>query len=264
MQANYGLIGGLFGLLFGSAINAMVWRIKVGRSWAKGRSECPDCGHVLAPKDLVPVVSWVALKGKCRYCHKRIQDHPIVEVVTALLFAISAAVLAPTTAVDVAMLVFWLGILRLLIVLAVYDAKWMILPDKINYSFMGAALTYSAVMAIITQSPQVLCGALQAGALAGGMFWLIVNGTRGRAMGGGDIKLAAGMGLLLGVQATAVALLLAFNVAAIVGLIMIIIKRRARSTAIAFGPYLVGGTIVAFLWGRQIAQWYLELNGFFY
>ena len=83
-------------------------------------------------------------------------------------------------------------------------------------------------------------------------------------MGGGDIKLAAGMGLLLGVQATAVALLLAFNVAAIVGLIMIIIKRRARSTAIAFGPYLVGGTIVAFLWGRQIAQWYLELNGFFY
>jgi prepilin signal peptidase PulO-like enzyme (type II secretory pathway) len=69
------------------------------------------------------------------------------------------------------------------------------------------------------------------------------------------------MGLLLGLQGTAVAMLLAFNVAAIVGVIMIMVKRRARSTAIAFGPYLVGGTIIAFLWGRQLSGWYLQVNG---
>jgi leader peptidase (prepilin peptidase)/N-methyltransferase len=262
MNITYGLVGGLFGLLLGSAINAMVWRIKVGRSWTKGRSECPDCGHVLAAKDLVPVFSWLALKGKCRYCHKPIKDHPIVEIITAVLFSVSAAVLAPQAGFEGVMFIFLLVILVMLEVLAVYDAKWMNLPDKVNFAFMGGALVYSVVMAAWTRSPQVLYGALEAGVLAGGMFWLLVYGTRGRAMGGGDIKLAAGMGLLLGLQGTAVALLLAFNVAAIVGVIMIVVKRRARSTAIAFGPYLVGGTIIAFLWGRELSGWYLQLSGF--
>jgi leader peptidase (prepilin peptidase)/N-methyltransferase len=261
MRIEFALIGGLFGLLFGSAINAMVWRLYVGRSWAKGRSECPDCGHVLAAKDLVPIVSWMALRGKCRYCHKPIQDHPIVELVTAALFAVSAAVLLPLDALGWVRLVFWLIIVVLLVVLAVYDARWLILPDRIITPLIIVALLYSVTMAVLTRSPQVLLGAGEAAVLAGGMFWALVAGSKGRAMGGGDVKLAFAMGLILGLQGTAVALLVAFNVAALVGVVLMASKKRGRKDQIPFGPYLVGGTIVAFLFSRYLVTWYLQLNG---
>jgi prepilin signal peptidase PulO-like enzyme (type II secretory pathway) len=107
----------------------------------------------------------------------------------------------------------------------------------------------------------VVLGAAEAAVLAGGGFWLLVAATKGRAMGGGDIKLAFAMGLILGAQATAVGLLVAFNVAAIVGVALIVSKRKGRRDQIPFGPYLVGGTIVAYLYGREIVDWYLRFNG---
>ena len=91
MLISYAAVGVLFGLVFGSAINAMVWRLKVGKSWVHGRSVCSECVHQLAAKDLVPVFSWLFLGGKCRYCRKPIKDHPIVELVTALVFGLSGS-----------------------------------------------------------------------------------------------------------------------------------------------------------------------------
>lgn len=256
-----GVIGGLFGLMLGSAINAMVWRLHVGRSWVKGRSECSDCGHTLAPKDLVPVLSWLVLHGKCRYCRARIKDTPVAELVTAAAFAVSVAVLLPAAPLDFVKLGFWLLLLVLLLVLAVYDARWLILPDKIMGPLMAAALLYSVTMAWVTHSPQVLYGALEAAVVAGGALLLLVAVSKGRAMGGGDVKLAFAMGLMLGAQGMAVGLLVAFNTAALVGVVLIISKLKGRKDQIPFGPYLVGGTIVAFLFTRPVVDWYLRLNG---
>lgn len=263
MEISYALVGVLFGLVFGSAINAFVWRLKVGKSWAHGRSKCCDCGHTLYAKDLVPVVSWLMLGGKCRYCRKPIKDHPIVELVTAAVFGLSAYVLAPASAVEWVGLGFWLVMAVMLITLAAYDARWLILPDKVMVPLIAVALVYVAVMALLTGSQQVVWGALGAAGVAGGGFLALVAGTKGRAMGGGDIKLAFAMGLMLGVQGTAVALLVAFNVAAVVGLVMIATRKRKRRDQIPFGPYLVGGTIVAFLFGRELVAWYLRLNGLY-
>jgi len=253
----------LFGLIFGSAINAMVWRLKVGRSWVKGRSECCDCGHTLYAKDLVPVLSWLVLGGKCRYCRKPIKDHPIVELVTAGVFGLSAYVLAPVTLVAWVGFGFWLVIAVMLITLAAYDGRWLILPDKVMVPLIVVALCYVVTMAALTRSPQVALGAFEAAVAAGGAFFLLVAATKGRAMGGGDIKLAFAMGLILGVQGTAVAMLAAFNVAAVVGLVMIAVRKRKRRDQIPFGPYLVGGTIVSFLFGRTLVAWYLRLNGLY-
>ena len=261
MTVLYGVVGGLFGLMFGSAINSMVWRLYVGRSWVKGRSECPDCGHTLAAKDLMPVLSWMVLRGKCRYCQAPIKDNPVAELVTAVAFAISVVVMMPDSAAGFVKLGFWLVMLIMLLVLAIYDARWMILPDKIILPLAVVALAYSAAAAWMTRSPQVLVGSLEAAAIAGGSFWLLVLATRGRAMGAGDVKLVFAMGLILGVQGTAVALLLAFNTAALVGVVLIVSKRKGRKDQIPFGPYLVGGTIVAFLFSRAIVEWYLQLNG---
>ena len=258
---SFGVIGIIFGLIFGSAINAIVWRLHVGRSWAKGRSECPDCGHVLHSKDLIPVVSWALLGGKCRYCRKPIKDHPIVELLTAGVFGLSAYVLAPVTPLDSLRLVLWLVLAVMLIVLAVYDAKWMLLPDKIMYPLIVVGLLFTGIMAFASGNMHGLFSAVVAAGVAGGGFFAIVFLTKGRAMGGGDIKLAAAMGLILGAEGTAVAMLVAFNVAAVVGLVMIISRLKARSDQIPFGPYLVGGTIIAFLYGRDIVAWYLKING---
>jgi prepilin signal peptidase PulO-like enzyme (type II secretory pathway) len=255
------LIAAVFGLIFGSAINAVVWRLFVGRSWVHGRSECPDCGHKLAPKDLVPVISWLTLGGKCRYCRQPIKDHPWVELLTGILFALSFYSLQPVGSAGWIRFGFWLVLLLFMIVLAVYDARWLLLPDKVMLPLIGLAVLYQVVMAIASRSPHALINAVSAAILAGGIFYAIVLFSRGRAMGGGDIKLAFAMGLILGPRNTVVAMMVAFNVAAIVGICMIAMKRKGRRDQISFGPFLVLGTVVAFLYGHQIISWYLRLNG---
>jgi leader peptidase (prepilin peptidase)/N-methyltransferase len=257
-----GLAGALLGLIFGSAINAMVWRLHNGKSWAKGRSVCTECGHVLAARDLIPVLSWLELRGKCRYCHKPFQDSPWVELTAMLVFAVSLVVLGvPETAAEGVRLVFWLVIAVMLLVLAVYDARWMILPNKVMLPLLMVAGAYTISLALLAGDWRVLVGPLEAAVLAGGGFWLLVWGSRGRAMGGGDIKLAAAMGLILGVQATMVAMLVAFNLGALVGLWLIATRRKSRRDHIPFGPFLVAGTFVAFWWGRDLVEWYFRING---
>jgi len=137
------------------------------------------------------------------------------------------------------------------------------LPDKIMVPLIVVALCYTVTVAVLARNPQVALGGFEAAVAAGGGFFLLVAATKGRAMGGGDIKLAFAMGLILGVQGTAVAMLAAFNVAAVVGLVMIAVRKRKRRDQIPFGPYLVGGTIVAFLFGRSVVAWYLRLNGLY-
>jgi len=311
----------VLGLLIGSAINAIVWRLYVGRSWVRGRSMCPDCKHTLAAKDLVPVFSWLALRGKCRYCRTKIHwQYPLVETLTALIFAWSAFVLSPNNFEGGIRLVVWLLLLTMLIVLAVYDTRWMILPNKVLFPAIGVATALAVVTAyasgtsaFLTQLP-IAAGFLVLVGLVvillqkywpednewlflSGMFiltaaaaWLAdfvslpalsgpllaaVGGTavflaianvgsllsKQEAMGGGDIKLVFLMGLALGLKGLALALLIAFNSAALVGVALILLRRKGRRDYVPFGPFLIAATVFVFLYGREIIQWYLRLNG---
>lgn len=252
---------GFVGLAIGSAINAFVWRLYVGRKWSRGRSICPECKHVLAPKDLVPVVSWLWLRGRCRYCRAPIKDSPIVEAVTAALFALSAAVLAPVSVGGYVILGLWLALLILLVVLAVYDTRWLILPDKVMLPAIGLAAVIAGATAIRAHSLMSLRGPLLAAVLVGGLFYVIVALSRGRAMGGGDIKFVFMMGLVLGARGTLLGLLIAVDAAALVAIILILLKRRGRRDQIAFGPFLAAATVVVYLYGHSIISWYLNLNG---
>jgi leader peptidase (prepilin peptidase)/N-methyltransferase len=312
MASMLAVVAGIFGLIFGSAINAYVWRLHAGRSWTKGRSECSLCGHALAARDLVPVLSWVTLRGECRYCHKPIQDPPAVELVTAVVFAGSAYVLAPGNAAGYIQAGFWAVILVLLVVLAVYDVRWMMLPNVVMHPLIVVAGLATALGAVLNTGAAVwqalalaslglwfvvferlderynwpdmvtwaqaaflvlagtslyhyadrsIGGPALAAASAYGAFYLIDLVTRGKGMGGGDVRLAFAMGLLLGLKSTAVAMLIAFDVAAVVGLILILSRLRGRKDLIPFGPYLVGGTIVAYLFSKTIVLWYLHANG---
>jgi leader peptidase (prepilin peptidase)/N-methyltransferase len=228
----------LLGLLIGSAINAIVWRLYVGRSWVHGRSMCPECQHELAARDLVPVLSWLFLRGRCRYCRAKIHwQYPAVELATAALFGWSAAVLGAAGTTGAVLLGLWLLLLTMLIILAVYDLRWLILPDKVMLPAIGVAVV-------------LLVG-----------FYSIAAVTRGKAMGGGDIKLAFLMGLVLGLAGTLLALLFAFDAAALIAVVLIAAKLRSRRDLIPFGPFLVAGTVLAYLYGERIIAWYLQLNG---
>jgi prepilin signal peptidase PulO-like enzyme (type II secretory pathway) len=216
---------------------------------------------VLEPRDLVPVVSWLMLGGKCRYCGAPIKDHPLVELVTGVVFAASGYMLAISGHLNQVKWVFWAVMAVMLLVLAVYDRRWLILPDKVMLPLIVVAFGYDLAMSVMARSPQLLIGYILSAVLAGGVFYAIVFFSQGRAMGGGDVKLAFAMGLILGPAGTAVALLLAFNVAAVIGIGLIVMRRRKGKDQIPFGPFLVGGTVIAFLFGQQIVDWYLRLNG---
>lgn len=253
---------GILGLLFGSFANAVVWRIHEHKSIVNERSECPRCHHKLGVLDLVPVFSWLALGGRCRYCHKPISiQYPLVELLTAALFAVSYLRLTPIDWPSWLSLIVWLYVLTSLIILSVYDWRWMLLPDVVLLPALVTALTPVMVSFVTGQPMQVWLGPITAALGVGAVFYALASVAGGRLMGGGDIKLVALIGLLLGLRLTAVALFIGFDVAAIVSLVLLALKLKKRTDQIPFGPFLALGCVVAMLWGQPILNWYLTRLG---
>jgi prepilin signal peptidase PulO-like enzyme (type II secretory pathway) len=220
----------VLGLLIGSFCNALIWRIHEKKSIARGRSMCPDCKHELGPLDLVPVLSWLLLGAKCRYCHKPISaQYPAVELLVAALFAVIYHSLVPVTTLDWVHIVFWLVMAAGLVVLAVYDLRWMLLPDVVLLPMIVVAAMWCIIAAAATHSWSPIIGSGLAALAAGGSFYMLAAVSKGRWMGGGDIKLVFLMGLLLGPASTGVALVVGFYSAAIVSLALIGLHIKKRT-----------------------------------
>lgn len=266
---------GIFGLIIGSFLNAVVWRLheqkqgskskdqKSGRnlSIAYGRSMCPHCGYTLEPRDLVPVLSWLWLRGKCRKCHQPISvQYPLVELLTAILFGLSYLVLRPEDVLGWLSFGLWLAVLAMLIVLTIYDLRWMLLPDVVVLPAVITTALLVVVEAIWSHSFHVVLGPVIAALLASGGFYALAAVSKGKWMGGGDIKLAFLMGLLLGLQKLTLAMFIGFDTAALVGVTLIILRLRRRTDYIPFGPFLAGATVVAYLFGSQLISWYVSVG----
>lgn len=262
----------LLGLVTGSFINAVVWRLheqsrvksKATRdalSITKGRSMCPNCHHPLSAIDLVPVVSWVLLGRRCRYCHQPISwQYPVVELLTAGLFGVSYKLMRPTSLATDLSLGLWLVILSLLIILTVYDLRWMILPDAVILPTMVVAVLKLVVGALQAGSLAPLVSPVIAALVAGGAFYALAAVSNGKWMGGGDIKLAFVMGLILGLPKLGLAMLIGFNSAALIGVGLMIMGVKKRSDYIPFGPFLAGATVVAYLYGQSVIDWYVRVG----
>jgi len=228
----------ILGLAVGSFLNCVIYRLETGGSFLRGRSFCPHCKHLLGWPDLIPVLSFLILKGRCRYCHQKISpQYPLVELATGILFA------ATLYFTGVELLYFIIG--GFLVVIFVYDLKHFIIPDKVIYPAI-------AIAAICNFSawPSAL------GAAA--FFGAIVLISRGKWMGVGDIKLGFLMGLILGFPNILVALFLAFLIGAIIGVGVIISGKKTLKSEVPFGPFLVTGTIISLFWGQKIINWYLN------
>lgn len=251
----------IYGLIIGSFLNALIWRIKQRRSIVKGRSICPNCKHQLAILDLIPVISWLLLQGKCRYCQKTISyQYPIVESITAVLFALSFLIIRPNGLYGWIDFGIWLYILASLICLGVYDLKWMILPNIILVPAIIMSIFELIFQIVIQKAPfSVATGPIIAAVFIAIIFSALAMLAGGKLMGFGDVKLVFLMGLVLGIKKLLLALFLAFNLAAIIGLGLILIRQKTRKDHIPFGPFLTGATILAYLVGTPIISWYLRV-----
>jgi len=247
----------LFGLIVGSFLNCVIYRLEQKQSFLQGRSFCPYCKHTLSWQDLIPVFSFLFLRGKCRYCRKPISlQYPLVEIATGILFLL----IFNFQLCNLAGPSFGLIITCFLIIIFVYDLKHFIIPDKIIFPAIGIALIYNFYQLLTTHYPlSTVLNNLYAAFGASVFFLFIVLVSRGKWMGVGDIKLAFLMGLLLGFPNILAALFLGFLIGAIIGIGLILAKRKTMKSEVPFGPFLVIGTFIALFWGERIIQWYLNL-----
>lgn len=256
----------LIGLCFGSFIGAFHWRLHEEKNFTTERSICEHCKHILAWYDLVPLVSWLSLHGKCRYCKKPIGFMaPALEIGTALLFMLSY-ISWPYELTDVAgwtVFILWLVILVGLITLFVYDIRWYLLPDKIVFPLIGVAMVSWIISFIVYDIPLIdAFGALAFGVfIGGGLFFALFQVSDGRWIGGGDVKLGFLIGIILGPFDAFIALLIGFYSASLIVLPLLATKRITRKTKIPFGPFLIFGLVVAQLYGETIHKLYMMYFG---
>ncbi len=281
----------LLGLALGSFINAFVWRLhekaelrekslelrKTNKqadsdlrskiqdlSIVNGRSMCVNCHHVLAWYDLVPVFSWLSLGGKCRYCKKPISmQYPVVEVATSLLLALSYAAwpYALDSLAGYVLFGVWAIILVLLIALFLYDLKWMELPTELVYVTLVLSAVFVGISYVEFEKSGILLESVIGSAALGGLFWVLYQVSKGKWIGGGDVRLGFAMGLFLGWQKALLGLSLAAYIGTVIIVIALIIGKYHKRMKLPFGPLLIAGWYISFLWGQGVIDWYLRLIG---
>jgi leader peptidase (prepilin peptidase)/N-methyltransferase len=269
----------VFGIILGSFVNALVWRLheqeslegKKGATAAKrrqalsisrGRSMCTDCGHELAAKDLVPVLSWLSLKGRCRYCHKPISwQYPAVELLTGALFAVSyLAWPFEMHGVGLFRFVVWLVVLVFFVALAVYDIRWYLLPDRLVLPLTIIVALQVVVTAIWLRSFAALWQPALAAFIICGLFWGLYQYSKGNWIGYGDVKLAVALGLLVSTPTKAFLLIFVASLLGTIASIPQLIKgKEGFKRQIPFGPYLIAATIIVVLYGSVLIDRYQNL-----
>jgi leader peptidase (prepilin peptidase)/N-methyltransferase len=243
------IVAALGGLLVGSFLNVVAYRLPRGESLVRPRSRCPHCATQLRGVDNVPLLSWLALRGRCHHCGAPISPrYPAVELATGALYA---AVVASQD--DAVRIVLGLLLVTALVPITLIDLDERIIPNRIT----GPA-ALAAVVAIAALDTDFLPEALIAGVAAGGFFFVAVV-LYPRGMGMGDVKLAAVLGLYLG-RAVAPAILIALVGGVVVGAAVIARKgiKEGRKTAVPFGPFLALGGVIAFFVGEDLVDAYLD------
>lgn len=263
----------VLGLVFGSFLNVVIYRLnkRAAKSIMLGRSFCPDCQTTLKWHDLVPVLSFLYLWGRCRYCDKKISwQYPIVEILSGFVWVgtfykvFSLNSLNPSNFLN---FFYHILILSALLIIAVYDFKWKIIPDKIVYPAIAAALIFNFFKSLNFETfkllnfeiwkslnPEIFIWPLVAASAAFFFFFSIYFFSKGRAMGLGDAKLAFLIGLFLSPLSATIAFTLAFIIGAIFGIMLIGLGKKNFKSQIAFGPFLVLGVFTAFFFSDFITK----------
>ncbi|PYM84210.1 MAG: prepilin peptidase [Candidatus Rokuibacteriota bacterium] len=242
---------GIFGLAVGSFLNVCIARLPEGKSlWWPG-SACPHCGAAIGWRDNVPVLSYVALRGRCRACGGPIAwRYPLVEVVTSGLFVLTVLRLGWTPELAIG-----LALVAALIVVTGIDLLRQIIPDVITVPGIVFGFLTNSLAGRVSWLDSLL------GILAGGgIFFAIILVSKG-GMGGGDMKLGAMLGAFLGWKVALISLLIAVLSGGGVAAVLLLTRARGRKDPVPFGPFLALGGLAGLLWGEILLAWYLGTFG---
>jgi len=254
-----GLIRFLLGAALFSFMNVVAWRLPRGMDPLKGRSVCPQCGHTLGAPDLVPVFSWLFLRGRCRHCGAYIPArYLLVELLGGVLalgctwrygaaYALPGGLFGMSWAALLA-----LAVCGILLSVSLIDAETQTIPDRLNL-----ALAVCGAVSVLLSPADWLPHVIGALCVSVPMFLLclVIDG----AFGGGDIKLMAGAGFFLGARLTVVAAFLGILLGGGFGALLLAAKKADRKTRFAFGPFLCIGIAAAMFFGERLADWYIGL-----
>jgi leader peptidase (prepilin peptidase)/N-methyltransferase len=245
----------LIGLAIGSFLNVVIFRIDELSTIIKDRSRCPKCKKTLAWYDLIPFLSFVLLRARCRYCNEKISwQYPLVEVSTGILFLLLFLTFGLSWG-----LIFYLIVFSLLIVVFVYDIKTQMVPEIFVWIALALASLGGWYFGEFTFLSAII-GSL----IAGGFLGFLVYFSKEQWMGAGDVKIGVILGLLTGYPNVLVALFAAFVFGSIVGIILILSKqktidRQSLKLTIPFAPFLILGILFSMVWGSEVINWYLNL-----
>lgn len=255
----YGIYIFILGMIIGSFLNVVIYRFNTGRGLG-GRSMCFTCRRTLSWHELVPVVSYINQRGKCYGCNSKISvQYPIVEVLTGFVFvSVFLKVLSLDFAnfwVTVFYMVFFMYLFSILIVISVYDYHHQVIPDKLVWLFNFLTLVATVFAfgdGFTLQVPPIMT--LLAGpitALPLFFLWLV---TKGKGMGFGDVKLALGIGWLLGLSGSLAALMLSFWIGSFISILFLLISKRKinMKLQIPFGPFMCTAAFIVFIFGVTI------------
>jgi len=260
------LLGGAFliGAVVGSFLNVVIYRVPRGRSIVWPGSHCPYCGLPIRPRDNVPILRFLWLRGRCRECHGPISfQYPLVEAGSGVLFALCLQRFGPTPF----LLVAWAFAAALLAV-SVIDARLRIIPDVVTLPGTMLAFVLPGVANLLGRGDlwpvsmtDVLFGYfVGAGSLlAVAVGYLLLTGREG--MGLGDVKLMGLCGALLGWKGVLLAILLGSVIGTLVAVPLVLLRGGGRRTELPFGPYLAAGSLVVLLYGNRMIEWYMQAAG---
>lgn len=256
----------LFGLALGSFLNVVIYRAIHGESPFEGRSKCPKCKRTIRAIDNIPLLSYMLLGGKCRWCKTAISwSYPVVELLTGILFVwwfAAGSLFFRLTQSPLLYIqpVFWLVVGMLLIVVFVVDMLYGIIPDVVVWSLGISAFCYRILLTLSgAMQPMDFFRAIVSGIGVSLFFLSLIVLTGGRGMGMGDVKLALVMGLILGWPRILVAVFLSFFIGAIVAVFLLAFGKKRFGQTVPFGPFLVIGTALALVWGEQLWSSYFAL-----
>ena len=278
----YFFLLGLFTLLVGSFLNVLIHRLPImlERSWQQEyqdyftndgsnspttttikpynlflpRSACPHCGHQITAAENIPLFSWLFLKGRCSSCHQPISArYPMVELLCALASITVALYYPPGWALAGALLLTWV-----LLALTFIDLDKLLLPDQLTLPLLWLGLLLNLSQQFVSLDDAVI-GAIAGYMVLWSLYWTFKLLTGKEGMGYGDFKLLAALGAWLGWQSLPLILILSSCVGAVLGIVLITMKRQQQGKPMPFGPYLAIAGWIALLWGNQITNWYLGL-----
>lgn len=257
------LITFLFGLIFGSFLNAYFWRVRENKSIWTGRSICTKCKNKIKWFDNIPIVSFLILRAKCRSCRRKISwQYPLVELWMGLVFVFVYYHISHITYhIPIYIpLVVDCFIIWFLTLIFLYDLKYQEILDRFTLIpagilFIGILIFQFFNLSIFPSVASMLVGA----GIASGFFLAQFLISKGRWIGGGDIRLGVLMGVILGWKLTILALFLAYIIGAVIGIILLIFSKKKFDSQIAFGTFLTVATFICMFWGDGILNWYFRL-----